>query len=110
MVMPSGRRNSEPVPVPSASGRAPNIAAMVVIMMGAETQQTGLEDGLHRALALVALGLKRKVDHHDSVLLHNANEQDNADHGDEVQRVLQSISASRAPRPADGSVERMVTG
>ena len=32
--MPSGRRNSEPVPMPSASGTAPSSAAMVVIMMG----------------------------------------------------------------------------
>jgi len=30
----SGRRNSAPVPVPSASGRPPNSAAMVVMMMG----------------------------------------------------------------------------
>ena len=34
MAMPSGRRSSEPVPVPSASGRPPSSAAMVVIMMG----------------------------------------------------------------------------
>jgi hypothetical protein len=34
MVMPSGRRSSEPVPEPSASGSAPSSAAMVVIMIG----------------------------------------------------------------------------
>ena len=34
MLMPSGRRSSEPVPVPSASGSPPRSAAMVVIMMG----------------------------------------------------------------------------
>ncbi len=34
MVTPSGRRSSEPVPDPSASGTAPNNAANVVIMMG----------------------------------------------------------------------------
>ena len=34
MVMPSGRRSSEPVPVPRASGTPPSSAAMVVIMMG----------------------------------------------------------------------------
>ena len=34
IVMPSGRRSSDPVPVPSASGTPPNRAAMVVIMMG----------------------------------------------------------------------------
>jgi len=34
MVMPSGRRNSDPVPVPSARGKAPSMAANVVIRMG----------------------------------------------------------------------------
>ena len=34
IVIPSGRRNSDPVPVPSASGKPPSNAAMVVIMMG----------------------------------------------------------------------------
>ncbi len=31
---PSGRRSSEPAPLPSAIGSAPMIAAMVVIMIG----------------------------------------------------------------------------
>ncbi len=34
MAMPSGRRISEPTPVPIASGTAPSKAAMVVIMIG----------------------------------------------------------------------------
>jgi hypothetical protein len=34
MVMPSGRRRSEPVPVATKSGAAPNSAAMVVMMIG----------------------------------------------------------------------------
>ena len=34
MAMPSGRRDSEPVPSPRAMGRHPMKAAMVVIMMG----------------------------------------------------------------------------
>ena len=34
MAMPSGRRSSEPAPVPNAIGKPPNSAAMVVIMMG----------------------------------------------------------------------------
>ena len=34
MVMPSGRRSSDPVPEPRASGTPPSSAAMVVIMMG----------------------------------------------------------------------------
>ena len=34
MVMPSGRRSSEPGPVAITSGSAPSIAAMVVIRIG----------------------------------------------------------------------------
>ena len=34
MAIPSGRRSSEPVPVPSASGKPPKSAASVVIMIG----------------------------------------------------------------------------
>ena len=34
MAMPSGWRSSEPVPVPSISGNAPRMAAIVVIMIG----------------------------------------------------------------------------
>ena len=34
MVTPSGLRSSEPVPLSSASGSAPNSAASVVIMIG----------------------------------------------------------------------------
>ena len=34
MAMPSGRRSSEPTPLPNASGKPPNNAAIVVIMIG----------------------------------------------------------------------------
>ena len=34
MVMPSGWRSSEPVPVPSISGSAPSSAAIVVMRIG----------------------------------------------------------------------------
>ncbi len=34
IVIPSGRRNSAPSPKPIASGTAPNIAAIVVMMIG----------------------------------------------------------------------------
>ena len=52
---------------------------------GAEAQQRGLVDRLFRRLALVALGLQREVDHHDGVLLDDADQQDDADDGDDVE-------------------------
>ena len=85
MVMPSGRRSSEPTPVPRASGTPPSSAAIVVIMIGPEAQQAGLVDGFARRLALLALGFQREVDHHDGVLLHDADEQDDADQGDDAE-------------------------
>ena len=36
-------------------------------------------------LLLLAFGRQREVDHHDGVLLHDANQQDDADNGDNIQ-------------------------
>jgi hypothetical protein len=54
--------------------------------------------------------VEREVDHHDRVLLHDADQQDDADQRDDVNSVPKSSSASSAPTPADGSVERIVIG
>ena len=78
---------------------------------GAEAQQAGFVDGFGRGLAVLALGLQREVDDHDAVLLHDADEQNDADDGDDAEDPDgRSSSASSAPTPAEGSVERMVMG
>ena len=46
-------------------------------------------DRLARALALLPLGLQRKVDHHDRVFLDDADQQDHADERDDAQLVMQ---------------------
>jgi hypothetical protein len=51
-----------------------------------------------------------EVDHHDRILLHDADEQDDADQRHDAESMWSSISESTAPTPADGSVERMVSG
>src|SRR5437870_8819550 len=51
----------------------------------AETQQASLENGRLRALAFVAFGFEREVDHHDGVLFYDANEQNDPDHSDDAQ-------------------------
>jgi hypothetical protein len=51
----------------------------------------------------------REVDHHDRVLFHDADQQDDADDGDDRQ-IGPSISANSAPTPAEGSVDKMVWG
>ena len=48
-----------------------------------EAQQAGLVDRLVRGLALRPLRLQREVDHHDGVLLHDADQQNDADHRDD---------------------------
>ena len=45
----------------------------------AEAEQAGLEDGFARRFALLAFGGEGEVDHHDGVLLHDADQQDDAD-------------------------------
>ena len=42
MATPSGRRSSEPVPVPSISGNAASIAANVVIRIGRKRSTAAL--------------------------------------------------------------------
>src|ERR1700712_179329 len=54
---------------------------------GPETQQTRLIDSLARRFALLALGFKREVDHHDGVFLHDPDQQHNANDPDDVQIV-----------------------
>ena len=57
--------------------------------MGPEAQQRGLEDCVLREHAVIAFGVEREVDDHDAVLLHDANEQDNADDGDHIQVLVE---------------------
>ena len=55
---------------------------MVVIMIGTEAEQGSLMDGLHRRFAFVTLGIQGEVDHHDCVLLYDAEKQNDADDAD----------------------------
>jgi len=77
---------------------------------GTETQQAGLEMAYLRAFVFVAFGFEREVDHHDGVLFHNTDEQDDTNDGDDAQIGTAEQYARSAPTPADGSVERMVIG
>ena len=76
-----------------------------------EADEAGLVDRLLGVLAFVALRLDREVDHHDPVLLDEADEQDDADEGvDRELRSRRSSSVTSAPKPANGSAERIVSG
>src|ERR1700722_18314530 len=56
---------------------------------GAEAQHAGLEDGVFGAFAAFALGLQGKIDHHDGVFLDDADQQNDADDGDDVEVLLE---------------------
>ena len=97
--------------VPSISGSAPSSAARVVIRIGRKRSRQAWWIASRGAQALLALGVEREVDHHDRVLLHDADQQDDADDGDDAEvDAAQTSSASSAPTPAEGSVERIVSG
>ncbi len=108
--MPSGRRSSLPVPLSRASGKAPSSAAAVVIMIGPKPQQTCLINRFLRRHPFLAFGFERKIDHHDRVLFHDADEEDDADERD--QRKIDAANEQREQRAdaGDGKVERIVIG
>ena len=70
----------------------------------AEAQQAGLGDRLAR-LQPLAPGLEGEVDHHDRVLLDDADQQNDADRGDDRELDAEQTSARSARRrwPAAGS-------
>ncbi len=67
--------------MPSASGRPPSKRRHGGHHDGAEAKLAGFENGVGRVFATVAFGVEREVDHHDAVLLHDADQQDDADQG-----------------------------
>ena len=82
MVIPRGCRNSEPSPVPKASGSAPNRAAIVVIMIGRKRNRQACVIA-SRVSRPWRSACEREVDHHDRVLLDDADQQNDADEGDD---------------------------
>ena len=78
---------------------------------GPQTDDRRIVNGLLRLHLLVALQMQGEVDHHDGVLLDDADEQDDADERDHGERRAEDRGApSVAPIIAEGSVERIVIG
>ncbi len=67
-----------------------------------KTQQTGPVNRLPRRHALFAFGGQREVDHHDGVLLHDADQQNDADDGDHVQLAARQPQRQQRPDPGGG--------
>ncbi len=85
MDIPSGCRSSEPTPPPRARGRAPSKRGQGGHHDRPKSQERGLINGFYRILTLFTLGIEGKIDHHDPVLLHDADQQNNTDQGDDTE-------------------------
>jgi len=55
----------------------------------AESQQAGIVDCVRGVLSVFSFALHRKVNHHDAVLLHNADQKNNADDCDHTEILLE---------------------
>ena len=110
MHSPSGRRSSEPAPVPSISGSAPSIAASVVIRIGRKRSRQawrmasrGLRPSTRSAasaksIIMIAFFLTMPISRMMPMMPM-------------MSRSSPAIcNASNAPTPAEGSVDKMVSG
>ena len=110
MVMPSGLRSSEPVPVSNASGIAPNSAARVVIMIGRNRSRQACtmascgdrpcprSASSAKSIIMIAFFFTMPI---SSTMPISATTE---------RSCLHSISASSAPTPAEGNVDKIVSG
>ncbi len=89
MAMPSGRRRIRSRTLAESQRQAGDQRAHRGHHDWPESQQTGLMDCLKRAFAFVALGYQREVDHHDGVFLDDADQENDADEGDQRQVVAE---------------------
>jgi hypothetical protein len=96
--IPSGRRSSDPVPMLSTIGSAPNIARHRGHQDRPQTEQRRCPNRLLRRQAFATLGIERHVDHHDRVLLDDADEQDQSDQRDDRELGRSPSSASMRRR------------
>ena len=98
------------MPVPSISGTPPSSAHIVVIRIGRKRRRHASWIASSGVSPRSRSADQREVDQHDAVLLHDADQQDDADDADHVERQPNSIRVSSAPSPAEGRVEMIVIG
>ena len=110
MAIPSGRRSSEPVPNPTTSGMAPSMAAIVVIRIGRKRSRQAWKMASDELLPSWRSASRAKSIIRIAFFLTMPMSRMIPMSAMMLRSVWQSISASTAPRPADGKVERMVIG
>ena len=107
---PSGRRAPPPAPQPSAIGMRGHQRRHRRHHDRPEPDQARLVDRFERRLAFAALRLEGEVNHHDAVLLHQADEHDDADEGVQAQVHAEDQQRQQRADAGDGRPERIVSG
>jgi hypothetical protein len=77
---------------------------------GTKANNTGLVNCIGGGEVLVPLSFQREIDHHDGVFFHDADQENDSNDRDNERSTLKRRSASKAPKPAEGRVERIVIG
>src|SRR4029079_7957930 len=62
-----------------------------------EPNETGLVNRFFGTESFVSLSVEREIDHHDRVLFHDADEQDNSDDRDEIQLIASYQHGQESP-------------
>ncbi len=110
MLMPSGWRSSEPVPLPTINGSAPSSAAIVVMRIGRSRNRqawwmasrgdlpSSRSASSAKSIIMIAFFLTMPISRTMPMIAMM------------LRSLPETISANSAPIPAEGSVDRMVTG
>ena len=110
MVMPSGRRSSDPTPWPKASGVAPSIAAIVVMRIGRNRSRLASRMASKALLCSLRCASSAKSIIMIAFFCTIPINRTIPMMATTVSSSAQMSSAKSAPTLADGSVDRMVTG
>ena len=110
MAIPNGRRISVPSPVAMASGNAPAMAAQVVIMMGLKRSRQACSIARSGSIPRVRSASSAKSTIMMAFFLTMPINSRMPRNAIRLNSVPVAISASNAPRPAEGRVESMVSG
>jgi hypothetical protein len=110
MAMPSGRRSSAPSPKPITSGSAPSAAASVVIRIGRKRSRQASRTASSGASPLDRSASSAKSMIRMAFFLTMPIKRNRPISAMMEKSSPNSINASTAPTPADGSVDSTVTG
>ena len=96
MAMPSGLRISDPMAGTKRKRNAGQQRSHRCHHDGAKAQQAGIVNGVGRIFPVLPLPFEREVDHHNSIFLHNTDQQNDPDDGHHAERLPEEESAPAA--------------